>query len=369
MVYVKRDTQYAQLGNRSNDITGAVNPPIYLSTAYQHKGLNQSGGYDYTRVKNPTRTILEEGITRLEAGVQGFACASGMAAIQLVLSLFSSGDHVIISHDIYGGTYRLLEHLRQVYNLDFTYADFKDVQAVQRCIRRETRAIFLESPTNPLLDEIDLKTYATLTKSFDLLFIVDNTFYTPYLQRPLTLGADIVVHSATKYLAGHNDVLAGLVVVKAIDLAERLHGLHSTIGAVLAPLDAWLVIRGMKTLPLRMRQHQTNAKAIAEFLRGDDRIGQVRYPGKGGMLSFQLKESSWVSDFLEKLQIITFAESLGGVESFITYPMTQTHADMPEAERVSRGIDDRLLRFSVGIEDCEDLIDDLLESLNQFNKK
>lgn len=360
------ETKLVQLGNRSDQKTGAINPPIYLSTAYEHEGLGQSTGYDYTRTKNPTRLILEDGIAELENGDQGFACSSGMAAIQLVLSLFQTGDHLIVPHDIYGGTYRLLEHYQKTYQVDTTYANFQEKEKVEEAITPNTKALFIETPTNPLLEEIDLRTYATIAKKHNLLLIVDNTFYTPYFQQPLKHGATIVIHSATKYLGGHNDVLAGLVVVKGKAISDKLTTVHNGAGSVLDPFSAWLVIRGLKTLSIRMRQHETNAKAITQFLRQDERIEQVFYPGRGGMLSFRLKKGGWVNDFLANLKLIAFAESLGGVESFITYPATQTHADIPKNERIKRGIDEQLLRFSVGIEDVSDLIEDLSQSLQKL---
>ncbi|WP_117161826.1 methionine biosynthesis PLP-dependent protein [Paraliobacillus sp. X-1268] len=363
----KLQTKLAQLGNKSDPLTGAVSPPIYLSTAYQHEGLGKSTGYDYTRTKNPTRSILEEGIADLEEGDQGFACSSGMAAIQLVLSLFRTGDELIVPEDVYGGTYRILKQYQEAYEIKTTYATFSDVEEVRSCITPHTKAILIETPTNPLMQEIDIVDYAALAKEFNLLLIVDNTFLTPVLQQPIKLGADIVIHSATKYIGGHNDVLAGLIVAKGEALCERIATLHNAAGAVLSSFDAWLLIRGLKTLGLRMKKHQMNGKKIANFLETDARIEDVLYCGKGGMLSFRLRESAWVEPFLENLQLITFAESLGGVESFITYPTTQTHADIPEDERVRRGIDNRLLRFSVGIEDSEDLINDLTYSLDQLN--
>ncbi|WP_067841948.1 methionine biosynthesis PLP-dependent protein [Amphibacillus sediminis] len=361
------ESVYVQLGNKQDDTTGAISPPIHLSTAYRHNELGQSTGYEYTRTKNPTRSILEEGIAALEHGVAGFACSSGMAAIQLVLSLFKSGDHILLPYDIYGGTYRLLAHAHEHYQLEVSYADFQDLRSIKQMIRPETKAIFLETPTNPLLEEIDLTEVCQIAKANDLIVIVDNTFYTPYLQQPLRLGADIVVHSATKYLAGHNDVLAGLVVAKSKQIAERLADLHNNIGATLGPFDAWLVIRGIKTLPLRIRAQQKNAQHLAAFLADQDHVQEVIYPGKGAMVSFRLQESSWVAPFLKQLKLISFAESLGGVESFITYPATQTHADIPEAERVARGIDGQLLRFSVGIENVNDLIADLTQSFSKMN--
>ncbi|MBW8350867.1 methionine biosynthesis PLP-dependent protein [Bacillus sp. IITD106] len=353
------ETTLVQLGNRSDSKTGAINPPIYLSTAYEHPGLGESTGFDYTRTKNPTRSVLEEGIARLEGGDQGFACSSGMAAIQLVLSLFQTGDELIVPEDIYGGTYRLLKHFSDIYGIKTTYSEFKDVHETEKHITSRTKALFIETPTNPLMEEIDILQYSRLATQYNLLLIVDNTFLTPYFQRPIELGADVVIHSATKYIGGHNDVLAGLVVAKGNALCEKLATLHNAIGSILAPTDSWLLIRGLKTLHLRMKQHEENAKKIAEYLRNESLVTDVLYPGKGGMLSFRLRDGKWVDFFLRNLKLIFFAESLGGVESFITYPATQTHADIPEEERISRGICDRLLRFSVGIENAEDLIADL----------
>ncbi|WP_106498210.1 methionine biosynthesis PLP-dependent protein [Lentibacillus sp. Marseille-P4043] len=358
------DTQLVQLGNNSDQATGAVNPPIYLSTAYQHQGLGRSTGYDYTRTKNPTRTILEEGIANLEAGSRGYACSSGMAAIQLVLSLFQTGDELIVTEDIYGGTYRLLAHYSDVYDIQTIYSEFKDVNETKKLITNKTKALFIETPTNPLMQEIDIKQYATLAHTYNLILIVDNTFLTPYRQRPLELGADIVIHSATKYIGGHNDVLAGLVVAEDDDMiCDKLSNYHNSSGAVLSPFDSWLLIRGLKTLALRMDRHEENAKRIANHLSTEPTVTDVLYPGQGGMLSFRLKESNWIDPFLKSLQLITFAESLGGVESFITYPATQTHADIPVEERTRRGICDRLLRFSVGVEQVDDLIKDLDQAL------
>jgi len=353
------NTILVQLGNNSDPKTGAVNPPIYLSTAYKHKGLGQSTGYDYTRTKNPTRSILEDGIAKLEGGDAGYACSSGMAAIQLILTLFRPGDELIVPEDIYGGTYRLLEQYSNVYSIDTTYTNFADVNETEKLITSKTKALFIETPTNPLMQEFDIRQYAELAKKHDLLLIVDNTFLTPYFQRPIELGADIVMHSATKYIGGHNDVLAGLVVAKGEKLCEQLAANHNAIGAVLSPSDSWLIIRGLKTLHLRMKQHDENAKIIVNYLKDEPFVTDVLYPGKGGMLSFRLNDSELVGPFLENLQLITFAESLGGVESFITYPATQTHADIPREERIRRGVCDRLLRFSVGVEEAEDLIADL----------
>ncbi|KAA0958617.1 methionine biosynthesis PLP-dependent protein [Planococcus kocurii] len=363
------ETLLVQLGNHSDPTTGAVNPPIYLSTAYEHQGLGQSTGYDYTRTKNPTRSVLEEGFAELEGADAAFACSSGMAAIQLVLSLFRPGDELLVPEDIYGGTYRLLDHFASAYNIHPNYAEFKDVQDTEQKITIHTRALFIETPTNPLMQEIDLVAYAALAKKHKLLLIVDNTFLTPFFQQPLLLGADIVIHSATKYIGGHNDVLAGLVAAKGDRICEKLATFHNSVGAVLSPFDSWLLVRGLKTLPLRMRQHDANAKTIAEFLSQQSSVSDVLYPGKGGMLSFRLQKEEWIAPFLEHIKLITFAESLGGVESFITYPATQTHADMPFEERTKRGVCNRLLRFSVGVELAEDLIADLAQAFSELNKE
>ncbi|MBB4826712.1 cystathionine gamma-synthase [Sporosarcina luteola] len=362
------DTKFVQLGNQSDRKTGAVNPPIYLSTAYKHDGLGQSTGYDYTRTKNPTRSILEEGIAELEGGDQGYACSSGMAAIQLVLSLFRSGDELIAPEDIYGGTYRLFDQYEDLYGIRTTYASFETVEEVEQLITEKTKALFVETPTNPLMQQIEVAAFADLAKKHGLYLIVDNTFLTPFFQRPIEEGADIVIHSATKYIGGHNDVLAGLVVAKGDALCEQIGKNHNAIGATLSPFDSWLVLRGLKTLHVRMRAHDANAKEIVAYLEKNPYIESVLYAGRGGMVSFRLQKSEWVAPFLESLSLITFAESLGGVESFITYPTTQTHMDIPVEERVRRGIDDRLLRFSVGLEDAEDVIQDLEQALKAASK-
>lgn len=362
MTKKKTATLLAQLGNRTDPRTGAVNPPIHLSTAYEHPGLGQSTGFDYSRTKNPTRALLEEGFAELEAGDAAFACSSGMAAIRLVLSLFRPGDGILAPEDLYGGTYRLLEQYRKQYGIPVDYLTFSDPDEVEHAITDTTKALFIESPTNPLMQEIDIEVYAKIAKQHGLLLIVDNTFYTPILQKPITLGADIVIHSATKYIGGHNDVLAGLVVAKGEALCTQLAAQHNAEGAVLSPFDSWLVIRGLKTLPLRMKQHEANAKEIVAYLKTEPAVSQVLYPGKGGMLSFRTADPGIVAPLLEALQLVAFAESLGGVESFITYPSTQTHADIPLEERTRRGIDHTLLRLSVGIEDAEDLIDDLKQA-------
>lgn len=357
------ETRLAQIGNRSETATGTVNPPVYFSTAYRHEGIGQSSGYDYIRTGNPTRQVLEKAIADLEGGDQGYACSSGMAAILLVLSLFRSGDELIVSEDLYGGTYRLLKDFETKWNIRCRYVQTDDLSSVKAAISARTKAIFVETPTNPLMQVTDIAAVASIAKAHNLLLIVDNTFYTPLLQQPILLGADIVVHSATKYLGGHNDVLSGLVVAKGKELCESLFHIHNASGAVLSPFDSWLLMRGMKTLALRMKQHEANAKAIAECLQEVDGVTDVLYPGQGGMLSFRLEREEWINPFLQSLSLITFAESLGGAESFITYPATQTHADIPLDIRLQRGVCNRLLRFSVGIEHAEDLVQDLQQAL------
>ena len=361
------ETELAQLGNRSDEKTGAVSAPIYLSTAYGHRGINESTGYDYTRTKNPTRTVLEEGIARLEGGDRGFACASGMAAIQLLMSLFTAPDEWIISSDVYGGTYRLLDFSYKNSNsVKPVYVDTADLAAIESAVTPNTKAIFIETPSNPLMEECDVAAISKIAKKHNLLLIVDNTFLTPVLFRPIEHGADLVIHSATKYLSGHNDVLAGLIVSKGQELGDRLFYLQNGAGAVLSPFDSWLAVRGLKTLALRMERHQQNAQEIAEFLQQQDQVLNVLYSGKSGMLSFRLKEESWVNPFLKAIKLITFAESLGGTESFITYPATQTHMDIPEAERIARGVCNRLLRFSVGLENVDDIKADLKQAFAQL---
>nr|WP_324611620.1 methionine biosynthesis PLP-dependent protein [Bacillus massiliglaciei] len=366
---LKIESYLAQIGNRSETATGAVNPPVYFSTAYRHEGIGQSTGFDYTRTGNPTRQLLEETIANLEGGDRGFACSSGMAAILNVLSLFQSGDEWIVSKDLYGGTYRLLEQGFKKWGLVSSYVDTCNLQEIEAAITPQTKAIFLETPTNPLMQQTDIAKVAELAKTYQLLLIVDNTFYTPLLQRPIEQGADIVIHSATKYLGGHNDVLAGLVVAKGQKLCDELYFHQNGTGAVLSPFDSWLLMRGMKTLALRMERHESNAKQLVEYLGGHEAVTDVLYPGRGGMISFRVTEESMVNPFLQGLGLISFAESLGGVESFITYPATQTHADIPVETRTANGVCNRLLRFSVGIEDIEDLKKDLDLAFSQAKKE
>ncbi|WP_439328436.1 methionine biosynthesis PLP-dependent protein [Lonepinella sp. BR2357] len=358
------DTILAQAGNRTDSRTGAVSTPIFLSTAYGHHGIGESTGFDYTRTKNPTRVVLEETMAKLDGGDAGFAFASGMAAIQVLMSLFKAPDEWLVSSDVYGGTYRLLDFCyKNNHGVKPVYVNTAEVSAIEVAITPHTKAIFVETPSNPLMEECDVAAIAKVAKKHNLLLIVDNTFLTPMLYRPMEDGADVTIYSGTKYIAGHNDVLAGLIVAKGQELCDRLFYIQNGAGAVLSPFDSWLTIRGLKTLSLRMQRHQQNAREIAEFLRQQPQITDVLYSNKGGMLSFRLQDENWVNPFLKAMKLITFAESLGGTESFITYPATQTHMDIPEAERIARGVCNRLLRFSVGLEDVEDIKQDLRQAL------
>jgi cystathionine beta-lyase/cystathionine gamma-synthase len=371
-------TQAVQIGLEWDTRTGAVAVPIYQTATFRHPGLGQSTGFDYSRSGNPTRMTLEEGIARLDGGARGFAYASGMAAITNLLLLFKSGDHLVVTEDLYGGTCRLFDRVFNQFGLTFTYVDTSDTQAVAAAVTPATRAVFVETLTNPLLKFADLPALSALCRERGLLLIADNTFLTPYLLRPLDLGADITVYSATKYLSGHNDTVAGLVVVKDPQLAEQVYFHQNAAGAVLGPQDAWLVIRGMKTLAVRLDRHQQNALAIALWLRDHPRVARVFYPGLeehphhalmirdargfGAMIAFEVDRHDLVEQLLLKTQLISFAESLGGVESLMTFPEVQTHADIPPDLRARLGINDVLLRLSVGIEDAGDLIEDLRQA-------
>ncbi len=368
-------TQAAQIGLEWDSRTGAVTVPIYQTATFRHPGLGQSTGYDYSRSGNPTRQALEEGIARLEGGERGFAYSSGMAAIASLLFLFKRGDHLIVTEDLYGGTYRLFEKVFGQYDLSFTYVDTSDTAAVAAAIRPETKALFVESLTNPLLKVADIAALSAICRQQGLLHIVDNTFLTPYLLRPFDLGADITVYSATKYLSGHNDTVAGLVAVKDPELAERVYFHQNSVGAVLGPQDSWLTIRGMKTLSVRLDRQQENAGRIASWLVAHPQVNIVHYPGLeshpghailkrqasgfGAMIAFEVTDPALVEQLLLKTQLISFAESLGGVETLITFPEVQTHADIEPAIRARLGINNVLLRLSVGIEDGDDLIADL----------
>lgn len=377
---LKIESHLAQIGSVKEPVTGAVSFPIYQATAFRHPQLGQSTGFDYARTKSPTRSVLEDAAAKLESGDAGFACSSGMAALQTVFALFSQGDHLIVSLDLYGGTYRLLEKIMSRFGVTASYVDTNDLDAMSSLCKPNTKAVLIETPTNPLMMITDVERVAAWAKAKGLLTIVDNTLLTPFFQRPLELGADIVVHSATKYLGGHNDVLAGLIVTKGEELTKEVAFLHNSIGAVLGPQDSWLLMRGMKTLALRMERHQYNATKLAEYLMEHPSVEDVYYPalehhpghdvqnkqssGNTGIFSFRLKDARYVEPILRNIQLIAFAESLGGVESLMTYPAIQTHADIPQEIRDAIGVDDRLLRFSVGIEHIDDLIADLGQALS-----
>jgi cystathionine beta-lyase/cystathionine gamma-synthase len=379
--YMKIETILAHAGLCTDQSTGAISTPIHQTATFRHPAVGVSTGYDYSRTINPTRQVLENVMAELEKGDRGFAFASGMAAITAVLMLFSSGDHLIVSDDLYGGTYRVFEKNFRQFGLAVTYADTSNASRVQEAvIPGRTKALFIETPTNPLMKITDLSEILTLARSKRLLTIVDNTFMTPYLQRPLEFGVDIVVHSGTKYLGGHNDVLAGTVVTRSRELSDRIGDIQNSTGGVLAPHDSWLVLRGLKTMALRIEKQQENAQKISEWLAQNSNVKQVYYPGLpahpghriqekqssgfGAMLSFRVPDSVSAERIINRGKLITFAESLGGVETLITYPVRQTHGDIPVEIREKIGVTDDLLRLSVGIEHVDDLIEDLEQAMS-----
>ncbi|WP_020006919.1 PLP-dependent transferase [Salinicoccus albus] len=360
-------TKLAQIGI-TEDSTGATTSPIYTATAYEHKGLGKSTGYDYTRTKNPTRSNFEEAFAALENGTATFAASSGMAAIQLVCTLFKPGDEVLVSFDLYGGTFRLFDFYESQYNIKFKYVSFADLDEVNAHINDSTKAFFIEPITNPSMIEVPLAPLYTMAKNNDIMTVLDNTFLTPYYYRPLEDNADAVVHSATKYIGGHNDVLAGVVTVNDKTLSDKLNEHHNMIGATLSPFDSYLLLRGLKTLHVRMDRVTENALALAEHFESHPAVQEVLYSGRTGMMSLRLTEEYDVGALLENIEVCTFAESLGGTETFITFPFTQTHADMPDEEKIKRGIDDKLIRLSVGLEDPEDIKNDLNKALKKAKK-
>ena len=360
-------------------VTGAISTPIYQSATFRHPGLGQSTGFDYSRGSNPTRFELENTIALLEHGRAGLAFSSGMGAISSVIKLYHPGDHLIVSEDLYGGTYRLFHEYYELYGMSFSWVDTSDFAAMEAAWRPNTKALFIETPSNPMMKVTDLRRSAELAHSHGAHLIVDNTFLTPYFQTPLDLGADMVVHSGTKYLEGHNDTIAGLLVVNDEKLEADLRLAKMSEGACLGAFDSWLLLRGIKTLSVRMERHQQNAFKMAEFLRSHKAVERVFFTGfpdhpqyaaslkqtrgHSGMVSFYLKDTAMAAKVLANVKLILFAESLGGVESLITYPLVQTHAAIPEAMRLSAGVNDRLMRLSVGIEDPDDLIADIDQAL------
>ncbi|MEK4077666.1 MULTISPECIES: bifunctional cystathionine gamma-lyase/homocysteine desulfhydrase [Paenibacillus] len=360
--------------------TGAVSVPIYQVSTYEQESVGVHKGYEYSRTGNPTRHALEEVIKELEDGVRGFAFSSGMAAIHAVLSLLKTGDHVILTDDVYGGTYRIFTKVLSRLGIESTFVDTTSPQALEKALQSNTKAIYVETPTNPLLKVTDITAVAKWSKQHELMFIVDNTFSTPYWQTPLALGADIVLHSATKYIGGHSDVVAGLAVVNSEQLGEDLHFIQNAIGAVLGPMDSWLLMRGLKTLGLRMEAQERNTEQLVTFLNQHPAVSKVYYPGLpdhpqhklastqargyGGMVSFDVGSAEKVDDVLSKVRYFTLAESLGAVESLISVPARMTHASIPYERRQELGITDGLIRISVGIEDVEDLLEDLKSALS-----
>jgi cystathionine beta-lyase/cystathionine gamma-synthase len=374
------ETIVAQAGIGADSEKGSISVPIYHSATFRHIALGVSTGYDYSRTSNPTRKVLEDLAAELEGGCGGYAFASGMAAVTAVLMIFSKGDHLIVSDDLYGGTYRVLDKIFCRYGITASYVDTSNVEEVIAAIQPEvTKAIFIESPTNPLMKITNIREVASVAKSRGILTIVDNTFMTPYLQQPIKLGADIVVHSATKYLGGHNDVLGGIVVGATQELCEKIKFIQNSTGGVLGPQDSWLMIRGIKTLAVRMDRQQDNAFKIAKWLKERPEVKEVYYPGLpghpghniiseqakgyGAMISFKVKRKEFIERIINRVRIISFAESLGGVESLITYPAKQTHGDIPEEVRNRIGVTNDLLRLSVGIENADDLLKDLEQAM------
>lgn len=355
---------------------GAISYPIYQTATYEHPEAGQSTGYDYSRLQNPTREHLEKMIAGLESGIDAFALSTGMAAITLLMELFRPGDHLIVEADLYGGSIRLFDYVNKKNNYEFTHLNCAE-DDIEGAIQDNTKAIYIETPTNPMMNVSDIAAIAKIAKKHGLLLIVDNTFLSPYFQNPLKLGADIVVHSGTKFLGGHNDTLAGFLVTNNEEVRDRLRFLIKTTGAGLAPFDCWLILRGMKTLGIRMERSQENAIRIAEWLKTQSIVQKVYYPGLpehpgyeimkkqargfGSMITFQVDSKEHALQILKQVRMIKFAESLGGVETLITYPTTQTHADVPEEVRLKNGITPCTLRLSTGIEDIEDLLGELSE--------
>ena len=382
---LKKNSLLIHGGTDGDETTGAVNVPIYQTSTYKQDGIGENRGWEYSRTGNPTRDALEKLIADLEEGKYGLAFASGLAAINTVLSLFKSGDKLLVSDNIYGGTFRILDNVFKNFGITYKIVNTSNLDEVEKEIDDSVKAIYVESPANPLLTITDIEAVSKISHKHNKLLIVDNTFLTPYLQRPLTLGADIVIHSGTKYLGGHSDTISGLVVVNDKAIADRLYYLQNAIGGVLAPFDSFLIIRGIKTLGVRMDRHVANAEKIARWLDESGYVSKVYYPGlesdpgyevqkkqadgAGAMISFVLNEKYDYKKFFKSLKLITLAESLGGVESLVCHPASMTHAAIPADIRKKVGIVDELIRFSVGIEDADDLIDDLTQAIEASKKE
>lgn len=375
---MKFSTKAIHAGQQPDPTTGAVMTPVYLTSTYVQEEIGKHKGYVYSRLANPTRTALEQNVAALENGKHGIAFGSGMAAVDAVFRLLKPCDHVIISHNVYGGTYRIAKNILEDFRLQFDFIDTTNLKLIEQTVRQETRMIFVETPTNPTMEITDLRAIARIAKSNRLISVCDNTFATPYLQQPLEYGIDIVVHSLTKYLNGHSDMLGGLVVTNDIKTSERLRFIQKSTGGILSPFDAWLCLRGIKTLSIRMEQHSINAMQVARWLLKQRKVKRVLYPGIplhpnhklakkqmknfGGMISFDLGSFEKVKKFLKKVQLCALAESLGGVETLISHPATMTHASVPKDQRQKIGITDGLVRISVGLEDVDDIIIDLQQA-------
>jgi cystathionine gamma-synthase/cystathionine beta-lyase len=371
----------AQGGCRWDESTGAINMPIYQTSTFSHPALGQSTGFDYSRSGNPTRSVLEDLVSRIEGGKRALAFSSGMAAIDCIMKLFGPGDTIVVTEDPYGGTCRLLDKVYRPIGIEVVYVDTSQLVEVEKAFERNVKAVLIESPTNPLQRIADIPAICRIAGEKGAFTIVDNTFLTPYFQCPIALGADVVVYSATKYISGHNDVLAGFLVARDQELGEKLYFYQNATGAVLGPWDSWLTLRGLKTLPLRMECQQKNAQEIAEWLVKHPRVTKVFYPGLpdhpghnllksqssgfGAIVSFEVDDPALVPKILSQVKVFLFAESLGGVESLITFPAVQTHADVNPDVREKLGINDRLLRISVGIEAVEDLVSDLASAFEK----
>ncbi len=373
------ETQLVHGGDAHKSVTGSISTPIYQTATFEHPELGKSTGFDYSRTLNPTRQKLESTYAILESGRDGFAFSTGMAAIAAIFDLFKSGDEFIICDDLYGGSYRFFQEICTNRNQKFIYVDTSNLENITKNITKNTKAIFIESPTNPMMKVTDIAAVASIAKKNGILSICDNTFLTPFFQKPLDLGMDIVVCSATKFIGGHNDTLAGLIAVKEPALGEKIRFIQNTIGSVLAPFDSWLMLRGLKTLGIRMQRQEENAKAISDWLLTHDLVDKVYYPGLtsheghavsksqssgfGAMISFEVTSKEIVERILKRVKVIAFAESLGGVESLVTYPIVQTHAAIPKEILDRLGVNERLVRLSVGIESSIDLIEDLKQAL------
>ncbi len=360
--------------------TGALSVPIYQVSTYHQADVDANQEFQYSRSENPTRKALEETVAMMEGGDKGFAFSSGMAATSSVLGIFAAGDHLVICEDVYGGTFRISSQFYTKFGVEVTFVDETSLEAVEAAIRPNTKGLFLETPSNPTLKITDLRGCIEIAKKYNLITMVDNTFMSPYLQRPLEMGADIVIHSGTKFLGGHSDVVGGLVVVKGLELAKRVYFVQNGFGSILGPQDCWLILRGIKTLKVRMDYQQTNAAFLADWLNNHPKVKRVYYPGTlshpgykihdgqadgpGAVLSFETVDDATAGKFLKKVSCAAVAVSLGGVETIVSYPVKMSHAAMPKEERLKRGISDSLIRVSVGLEDLEDLLEDFEKALS-----